>query len=94
MTVYVDNLFNYGKKGTWCHMAVAVGDDIEELHQFAERIGLKREWFQDHPTHPHYDLRLSKRIRAISCGAVAVDNLKFVKLCSKFMQGDNEAVQE
>jgi hypothetical protein len=28
--------------------------DIEELHEFAENLGLKREWFQDH-RHPHYD---------------------------------------
>lgn len=27
-----------------------------ELHAEAQRIGLKREWFQDHPRHPHYDV--------------------------------------
>lgn len=30
--------------------------NIDELHQFAEQIGLRREWFQDKPGRPHYDL--------------------------------------
>jgi len=35
---------------------------VEELHFFAAQVGLRREWFQDHPRHPHYDLT-SKRMR-------------------------------
>jgi len=38
-----------------------IGTTLGELHSFAQRIGLKREWFQDHPRHPHYDLT-SKRM--------------------------------
>lgn len=83
MTVYVDEPFDYPKHGTWCHMAVAVGDDIEELHRMAERIGLKRAWFQNHPIHPHYDLRPTKRMMAIRLGAVPVSRQEFVKKCSK-----------
>lgn len=29
--------------------------DLGELHQFAKRVGLKREWFQDKRV-PHYDV--------------------------------------
>jgi hypothetical protein len=29
---------------------------FNELHEFAKRIGLKREWYQNKPPHPHYDL--------------------------------------
>jgi len=32
-----------------------VADNINELHRFAQSIGLKRKWFQDHRI-PHYDL--------------------------------------
>lgn len=35
---------------------LATDGDLDELHKFAQSIGLKREWFQDHPAHPHYDL--------------------------------------
>ena len=35
---------------------------IDDLHAFATKIGIKREWFQDHK-HPHYDI-LSRKIRA------------------------------
>jgi len=36
-------------------------NSIEELHKFANKtkIGLKREWFQDHP-YPHYNVVRSK----------------------------------
>lgn len=53
----------------------------EELHRFAEGIGLKREWFQDHPKHPHYDI-LSRKIKAkaLRSGAKLVDKRVLVRL--------------
>lgn len=62
--------------GRWCHL---VTDDwtpegLEALHRFAESIGVKRTWFQDPPgrPQPHYDLRPSKRARAVQAGAVEI----------------------
>ena len=46
-----------------------------ELHEFAGRIGLKREWFQGHnQASPHYDI-LARRIyqRAVKFGAIETD---------------------
>ena len=55
--------------GEWCHM---VSDEsVEELHEFAARIGLKREAFQN-ASRPHYDLRRSKRRLAVRMGAQEV----------------------
>jgi len=53
---------------------------IDELHQFAAEIGLKREWYQEHK-HPHYDL-LSRpvRQRAKRAGAKKVDSKTLVRL--------------
>ncbi len=48
-------------------------EHIEALHAFAESIGLKREWFQDHRLAPHYDLVESRRESALAAGAVSVD---------------------
>jgi Protein of unknown function (DUF4031) len=55
--------------GEWCHM---VSDEsLEELHEFAATIGLKREAFQS-TSRPHYDLRPSKRRLAVSMGVQEV----------------------
>jgi Protein of unknown function (DUF4031) len=57
------------QSGEWCHM---VSDkSLEELHEFAARIGLKRDAFQS-TSRPHYDLRPSKRRLALSMGAQEV----------------------
>lgn len=50
-------------------------DTVEELHTMADRIGLKREWFQPRPEHSinHYDIVPTKRALAIKYGAIARD---------------------
>lgn len=51
------------------HMVSTEGPD--ELHEFANRLGLRREWFQDSPVSPHYDLTTPKaRQRAQRAGAL------------------------
>ena len=47
-------------------------DDVIALHVFAALIGLKREWFQPHPVHPHYDLTPQKLAAALKAGAILV----------------------
>jgi Protein of unknown function (DUF4031) len=54
-----------------CHLTVT-GGDIDALHAFAHRLGMKRSWFQDHPRAPHYDLTPTRRRNAIEYGAVFV----------------------
>src|SRR5579859_2896247 len=77
--IYVDDLFTMTPRtaqarshgNRWCHL-LTDSHDLEELHQFAEKLGLKRAWFQSHKTLPHYDLVPSKRMLAIQHGAKAV----------------------
>jgi hypothetical protein len=54
----------------YCHMFTDQFD-LTELHQMAQRIGLKRSWFQNPRPgdHPHYDLAPSKRALALANGA-------------------------
>ena len=53
---------------------------LEELHKFAQRIGLKRCWFQESRTHPHYDLTTSSAYtRALRHGAVYVTPKQLIK---------------
>ncbi len=43
-----------------------VADDQEELHRFAQSVGLKPQWFQrQRPNHPHYDITTSRMLRKI-----------------------------
>jgi len=53
-----------------CHLTT--DGDLDELHEFAASIGMKRAWFQDHVLAPHYDLTPQRRTKAILFGAVEV----------------------
>lgn len=74
--ILVDSLTGYDTKlragKVWCHMVSDEGPD--ELHAFAARIGLKREWSQERPkaSAHHYDLTPSRRALAVKLGAVEV----------------------
>jgi len=83
MPVYVDDLNHYSGKGWWCHMAVETDGDLQELHAFAKKIGLKRAWFQEHIRIPHYDLVRSKRSLALEWGAIAVSNKEMFRKCAR-----------
>ena len=61
MTVYVDKYKLKFKNYLMCHMTA---DSIEELHEMANKIGLKKEWFQP-LSRPHYDITQSKKKLAI-----------------------------
>lgn len=72
MTIFVDPLMAHGWKMRGvlvqnCHLFT--DGPVDELHAFAERIGMKRSWFQDKSV-PHYDLTPSRRRTAVACGAV------------------------
>ncbi len=75
--IYVDELVDYSQwtkwpaPDLWCHMVT--DGSLEELHQFAERMGMQRAWFQNKPGHPHYDLKPAGRVLAIELGAQAVN---------------------
>jgi hypothetical protein len=77
MAIYVDDLAHWGwvlrgHKVANCHMFTDARD-LEELHQFAERIGMKRTWFQPHRIAPHYDLTPRRRALALALGAISVN---------------------
>lgn len=87
MTVYVDSAripATVGKvRGRWSHLTA---DTPEELHAFAAKIGLRREWFQarckfapycpsladETCRHFHYDVVEARRVMAIKEGAQAI----------------------
>ncbi|GAB2469632.1 DUF4031 domain-containing protein [Jatrophihabitans fulvus] len=70
MTVYVDTVRSYPEAGLrfrdYCHL---LADTREELHAFAELVGMPRVAFQDHPWRWHYDLPAVLRPAALDHGA-------------------------
>lgn len=76
LSVYVDSAFAAGDWGRWTGGGHLQADSLEELHAFADRLGLRREWFQSKPGRPendHYDLGRRGRERALELGAIDED---------------------
>lgn len=74
VSVYVGHSFGTRPSRRWpyktaCHL---YADTLDELHEFAARIGLKRGWI-DMRRVPHYDLTGGMRRKAIRAGAIEVD---------------------
>lgn len=61
----------------YCHM---VSDSIDELHLFAERIGVKRCWFENKrgKNQPHYDIKGYSVTKALREGAKMVSRKKLL----------------
>lgn len=80
MTVYVDDMNLRAQVGNldrnWSHLFAGPFDPPDELHEFADRIGLARSWYQGPPRHRwpawHYDVTSGKRQQAIAAGAVEI----------------------
>jgi hypothetical protein len=76
MPVYVDQARNRFGRMIMSHM---LADSLEELHAMADRIGLRRAWFQPRST-PHYDVSWEKRALAVLSGAKEIDRRQVVEL--------------
>jgi hypothetical protein len=77
VSVYVDRVeLGFGRM-KMCHM---IADTPAELHAMADRIGIKRRWFQAPPKASfwHYDIAKSKRALALAAGAIDCDRNTFV----------------
>lgn len=78
MTVYVDNECIVWEGREWCHL---VADTLPELHDFAQRLGLRRAWFQERASYPHYDVTTAVRARALEMGALRADRVQLMSCC-------------
>lgn len=80
MPVYVDSEGIPWQGRAWCHL---VADTLEELHNFAQQLGLKRHWFQDRSFYPHYDVTMPVRQRALRLGAISADRKTIIQCCKQ-----------
>lgn len=91
--ICVDNAYFPGKAGRhtslWCHLFTDSPEDpaeMDQLHRFAQRIGLRREWFQLHITLPHYDVTEGMRKKAVEYGAVEVPIRKTAEVMERMRE--------
>jgi hypothetical protein len=56
-----------------------MADTLGELHAMADKLGLKRIWFQPRSS-PHYDITLETRAEAVRLGAIEVDRRGIVEV--------------
>lgn len=85
MSVYIDPMMRCIPNGRWrwslsCHL---FSDNLDELHAFARRIGLRREWFQQVNRLPHYDLNESRREKAVACGVIELSRREAVEFWNR-----------
>ena len=95
MTIYVDDWRQHARLGpveaSWSHL---LGDDPEELHRFAGRLGLRRAWYQEHRRHRalnHYDVTEETRRRAIDLGAVPITWREAGRLVRRWRREDRSS---
>ena len=61
-----------------------ISDDCPgELHIFAQKIGLKREWYKANAVIPHYHIQGSIVKKAIDNGAKKVSTVKLAEIYCK-----------
>lgn len=87
MSVYVDDAFISHKGETWCHL---MADSLDELHQFAAKLGLKREWLH---SGDHYDVTSTKRAAAVKLGAIEVKAIQLVEVRRKLRREQREGAR-
>lgn len=71
----------------WSHLAAT---NLEELHTFAQTLGLWRSWFQDKPGRPHYDVRAEHYHKAIALGAVPMKRRELVEMLRQHYEENSE----
>ncbi|HEU0185119.1 MAG TPA: DUF4031 domain-containing protein [Blastocatellia bacterium] len=81
MAILIDSFYN-GARGPvryWLRICGHLVSDtsLEELHLFAESLGLQREWFQEKSI-PHYDLTGKVYELALEQGATLVSSREIV----------------
>lgn len=88
MAAYVDRLRDYGwRHGPSCHL---IADSVDELIEFAVRIGMRREWYQPRSS-PHFDLTVELRAHALIHGAMELEQRAFVNKLREIRMRMNEA---
>lgn len=80
MAIYVDFVKIEYRGHQWCHM---LADTLQELHEFAELIGVDKRLFHRDASYPHYDITVEMRETALENGAIKADRKKIIESAKK-----------
>lgn len=81
-----------GKPVPVCHLYTLPGWE-DDLRDFAGRIGLLASWFQTNTAVPHFLLTFAMRQRALSAGAVAVDDQQFMATIRQWRESNGKCLE-
>lgn len=90
MSVYIDAMRDWGKcigraGPRWAHL---LADTPEELHEFAQSIGLRRGWFQG----DHYDIGSERIYReALAKGATLQSGREWLSTVGRIRRAFRDA---
>lgn len=65
-------------------MSHMVSDNLNELHDFADKLGIAWRHFQDKKGKPHYDICKKMKAKALTIGAKEVDDREIVSILKNF----------
>jgi hypothetical protein len=85
--IYVDSpVFkkSAGGRKSYAHM---VADSIEEVREFAERIGVKKHFWHSQEALSHFDITSDQQTLALAAGAKLVTSRELVSL-ARIMNGE------
>lgn len=95
--VFVDELLVRGswRFGASCHLLPDGPDEasLQALHAFAQRIGMRRQWFQS-GRWPHYDLTGNRRMIALAHGAIPIRSRDWLASRSPLFKQARSRAQE
>lgn len=95
MSVYLDPPRLWPKVGRWVNKRWShmIADSLDELHEMAARIGLRRSWFQGAGSMPHYDVMEVTRQKAVAAGAIELGRRLYVLQMRK-IRGESLCVSD
>ena len=82
--IYVDNMNAKFGRMIMCHLLS--DESVEELLSFADKLGMKREWFQSKASFPHYDVSLSIKKKAVELGAKEINIREVLGVMKSFRE--------
>jgi len=86
MSVYVDSANLPFRNMVMCHL---IADTLPELHEMAVKIGMKREWFQNNASFPHYDIPLFRKEKALKLGTIELSRRELVYKMREIRKNNN-----